>query len=121
MSADSQIDGRLVLNWSQTQAKFKLQFVSPDKRFFDWYKSTSRKLNNSKRSLTIEEFILDEAFAGEWLINLEYSNTLNDMSIPLYLKYTFYKDYASSSETKHVKMIKLLGQGKKVTLGKVNL
>ena len=43
---NSTMDGRLVLNWSESKAAFKIRFVSPDKRFFDWNSSKSlTKLN----------------------------------------------------------------------------
>lgn len=119
---NSLLDARWVLNWSQPQAKFKIQFVSPEKFFFKWDKSKSNKFANSTREgLSLEEFILDNAHKGEWLINLEYSDVANDYLIPLYIKYTFYKDYGSPQETKEVKMIRLLREHKKVTLGKVVL
>lgn len=119
---NSTMDGRLVLNWSESNAKFKIQFVSPDKRFFDWDTSKSSKFSNKiKEGYSIEEFVLDEAFKGEWLINLEYSDLTNDNLIPLFIKYTFYKDYGLPNETKEVKMIRLLRESKKVTLGKVIL
>lgn len=119
---NSTMDGRLVLNWSEPKAAFKIKFVSPDKRFFDWSSSKSQKFKNvTREGFSIEEFVLDDAFKGEWLINLEYSDLSNDYLIPLFIKYTFYKDYGLPNETKEVKMVKLLREEKKVTLSKVQL
>ncbi len=119
---NSTIDGRLVLHWSEPKATFKIKFVSPDQRFFDWSSSKSQKFKNSTREgFSIEEFVLDDAFEGEWLINLEYADLANDYLIPLFIKYTFYKDYGLPNETKEVKMVKLLREHKKVTLSKVRL
>ena len=119
---NSTMDGRLVLNWSESKAAFKIRFVSPDKRFFDWNSSKSQKFKNATREgFSIEEFVLDDAFKGEWLINLEYSDFTHGNLIPLFIKYTFYKDYGLPNETKEVKMVRLLRENKKVTLSKIIL
>ncbi len=119
---NSTMDGRLVLNWSESKAAFKIRFVSPDKRFFDWNSSKSQKFKNATREgFSIEEFVLDDAFKGEWLINLEYADLTHNNLIPLFIKYTFYKDYGLPNETKEVKMIRLLRENKKVTLSKIIL
>jgi tetratricopeptide (TPR) repeat protein len=119
---NSAMDGRLVLNWSESKAAFKIRFVSPDKRFFDWSSSKSQKFKNTTREgFSIEEFVLDDAFKGEWLINLEYSDRTHGNLIPLFIKYTFYKDYGLPNETKEVKMVRLLKENKKVTLSKIIL
>lgn len=118
--ANSMMDGRLVLNWSEPNAKFKIQFVSPDQRFFDWNASKSKSFkNNDEKAALMEEFVLDYAFKGEWLVNLEYGDLSQEYLIPLVIKYTFYKNYGLSNETKEVKMIRLLRESKKVTLSKI--
>ncbi len=118
--ANSMMDGRLLLNWSESNAKFKLQFVSPDQRFFDWDTSKSEKFKGNDKKITLmEEFVLDDAFKGEWLVNLEYTDLTQEYLIPLVIKYTFYKNYGLPNETKEVKMIRLLRENKKVTLSKI--
>ena len=68
----------------------------------------------------MEEFALDDAPPGEWLINLVYINDTNN-SKPVYLKYTEYQNYATAEQTKAIKIINLANHENKVTLGKITL
>jgi hypothetical protein len=65
-----------------------------------------------------EEYIIDDAETGEWMINIE-SFTEEASSInPTYLKYTVYKNYGLPNENEVVKVIKLYQHQQKVTLDK---
>lgn len=117
-------DRRLVFEWTDPEAEFEIQFVNPQGKFFTW---THSKLDNLTRiqdefskGYMMEEFALDDAPPGEWLINVAYFND-DDNASSVYLKYTAFENYATPNETKVIKIINLQNQQKKVTLGKITL
>lgn len=117
-------DRRLVFEWTDPEVGFEIQFVNPQGKFFKW---THSKLDNITRiqdefakGYFMEEFAMDDAPPGEWLINVEYFNENGDTA-PVYLKYTAFENYATLKETKTVKIINLKEQQTKVTLGKITL
>jgi hypothetical protein len=66
----------------------------------------------------IEEYIIDDAEAGEWLINIESLTEEANSINPTYLKYTVYKNYGLPNETQTVKVVKLSDCKPKVTFDK---
>lgn len=125
LTTDFDLDIRMVIDWSDRTVPFEFQFVNPDKKFFKW----PHTLEDSKERLEAElaqgfqteEFIIDDAPKGEWLINVQYLGDIGDYVLPPFLKYTIYKNYGTSRETKEVKVVKLFKQSDKVTLGKIVL
>ena len=63
----------------------------------------------------IQQFEIDDAEAGQWLINLESLNPQASIN-PTYLKYTIYRNYATPEEIKEVRTINLSDLDKKITL-----
>ena len=96
-----------------------------EKKFFKWnhtLEENRERLENEKRQgFQIEEFIIDDAPRGEWLINVQYLGQEDDYILPPFLKYTLYRDYGTPSETKEVRVIKLFRQTEKVTLAKLEI
>ena len=124
LDASFKKDRRLVFEWTNPEASFEIQFVNPQGKFFKW---THSKLDNLSRiqdefakGYLMEEFALDDAPPGVWLVNVEYFNEDED-STPVYLKYTAFENYATPQETKTIKIIDLRNQQSKVTLGKITL
>ncbi len=112
-------DLRIVFEWNDPNAEFELQFVNPQKKF---YKGSHTKFNNRERMLdeikngyTTEAYIIDDAEAGEWIINIESLNEEPSIN-PNYLKYTIFKNYGLENETKTVKVIQLHDIKQKVML-----
>ena len=125
LTTDFDLDIRMVIEWSDKTVPFEFQFVNPDKKFFKW----AHTLEDSKERLEqelaqgfqTEEFIIDDAPKGEWLINVQYLGDAGDYVLPPFLKYTVYRNYGTSKQTKEVKVVKLFNQSDKVTLGKILL
>lgn len=125
LTTDFDVDIRMVIEWSDRTVPFEFQFVNPDKKFFKW----AHTLNDNKdridqelsQGFQTEEFIIDDASKGEWIINVQYLGDEGDYVLPPFLKYTIYRNYGTSKETKEIKVVKLFKQSDKVTLGKVIL
>ncbi len=117
-------DRRLVFEWTNPQADFQIQFVNPKGKYFTWehsvYANQERLKDELTKGYSIEEFALDDAPPGEWIINVQYLGEDN-VQPPSYLKYTLYLNYATSQETKEVKLIKLFQQKGKTTVGTLTL
>jgi len=119
LSAKFKKDLRIVFDWNDPNVEFELQFVNPKKKFYNWihtnFENRDRIIDEVKNGYHTEEYIIDDADSGEWIINLEGLSN-NDRNNPTYLKYTVYKNYGLPEETKEIKVIKLYTQEQKVTL-----
>jgi len=115
LRAEFNIDIRMTLAWSTADAPFEFQFVNPNNRFYNWNSENKSAVNLDRKKL-IEEFIVDDAVKGQWLVNLRYTGEPGCSSIAPYLKYTLYKNYGRPNESKTIKLVKLDDQLKKVTL-----
>ncbi|MEQ3657119.1 MAG: carboxypeptidase-like regulatory domain-containing protein [Dokdonia sp.] len=117
-------DRRLVFEWVDPAMAFEIQFVNPNAKYFKWthtkWEQLARIQEEYSKGYTLQEFALDEAPPGEWLINIE-SLEIEKTTTPKYLKYTIYEQYATPNQTKTVKIIDLNEQSQKVTLGKITL
>ncbi len=115
LAVNFNIDVRMTASWSDTNAPFEFQFVNPENRFYNW--NSDRTLNKEiNKDTATEEFVIDNADPGNWLINVRYIGDVNATNIPPYLKYTLYKDFGTTKETKTIKLVKLESQIQKVTL-----
>lgn len=125
LRTDFKVDMRMTIDWSDKSVPFEFQFVNPQKKFFKWThtleESRDRLKAEQKEGFQTEEFIIDDAPAGEWLINVQYLGNEGDYVLPPFLKYTVYRNYGTPKETKEVRVIKLFKQVDKVTLGKVTM
>lgn len=119
LSLEFKLDLRVVLEWNHPATEFDVQIVSPDQKFFSY----SHTAFNNKELLQSEidegffmkEFVIDDGEKGSWLLNIRY-NGQNSDNIPLVLKYTQYKNYGKSNETKVIKTVQLDKFQDKVTL-----
>lgn len=105
------LDLRMVLEWSDREAPFEFQFVNPNKKYFKWnhtlFDNKERLEAEVKSGFQTEEFVIDDAPHGLWIVNIEYLGEETFTTVPPYLKYTIYRDYGTSKERKDVKVIKL--------------
>lgn len=112
-------DIRIVFEWNDPAAEFDLQFVSPEGKFFTHKQTRFDNLEAMKLAYrggyAIQQFEIDDAEAGQWLINLESLNPQASIN-PTYLKYTIYRNYATPEEIKEVRTINLSDLDKKITL-----
>ena len=113
-------DIRMVFQWSDPDAEFALQFVNPQKKFFTWehsmFEDRQRMIAGTEQGFMMEEFIIDDAPDGNWLINVQYTGTEISSKTPVYLKYTRYENFGQTNETRVIKTIKLFKHADKVTL-----
>jgi len=121
LTAKFKQDIRIVFEWSDPNTEFELQFVNPQKKYFKWshskYENKERVMDEITYGYNTEEFIIDDADAGEWIINIECLSK-EPLVNPTYLKYTVFKNYGLPNETKSVKVIKLYQHQQKVTIDK---
>lgn len=125
LRADFKQDVRMVIEWSDATVPFEFQFVNPEKKFFKWNhtleENRDRLLSEQQQGFQIEEFVIDNAPRGEWIINVQYLGEEDDYILPPFLKYTLYRDYGTPQETKEVRVIKLFRQTEKVTLARLEI
>jgi len=124
LNAKFKYDQRIVFEWNEPRSEFELQFVNTLKKFYRWsntqLENQARMMDEINNGYAIEEYIIDDAEAGEWLINIE-SLTYDTNSInPTYLKYTVYKNYGLPNELQTVKVVKLDDCNPKVTFDNFN-
>jgi tetratricopeptide (TPR) repeat protein len=105
------LDLRMVIEWSDREAPFEFQFVNPQDKYFKWnhtlIENKERLEQEVKSGYQFEEFVIDEAPHGLWIVNIEYLGEDRYTIIPPYLKYTIYRDYGTSEERKETIIIKL--------------
>ena len=122
LKADFKYDLRIIFDWNDAKTEFEVQFVNPQKKFFKWSQTIlnnkERMLNGITKGYNTEEFIIDDDEAGEWIINIESFNEETLLN-PTYLKYTVYRNFGLSSETKEVKIIELDTKQEKVMLDRL--
>lgn len=95
---------RLVFEWNHPGAEFELQFVNPEKRFFNWKHTSSdvkeRIEDEIKKNYRVEEFEFYGAVEGKWVLN---AKSLEDFSEnengPLAIKCTLYSDFGYPKQT----------------------
>jgi len=118
------IDLRMVIEWSDRNVPFEFQFVNPRKKYYNWIhtldQNKDRLYEEQDQGFQIEEFIVDDAPSGDWIVNIQYLGGADEFTIPPYLKYTVYHNYGTSRETKEIKVVKLYLQEEKVTLSKIS-
>ena len=119
LKADFKYDIRIVFDYSDANTEFELQFINPDKKFYVWphtrIDNLKRMLDDLQKGVSTEEYIIDDAESGEWIINIECF-TDDVTTNPSYLKYTVFKNYGLPNETKEIKVIQLYKYQQKVTL-----
>ena len=94
------IDLRMVIDWTDRNVPFEFQFVNPQKKFFKWThtldQNKERLVSEQENGYQTEEFIIDDAPSGNWLVNIQYLGEEDHITIPPYLKYTIYRNYGLS-------------------------
>lgn len=121
LSAKFNIDLRIVFEWSDPNAEFEFQFVNPKKKYYKWKHTILDNQDRLKAEIAsgyhMEEFIIDDADSGEWIINIEGISKVDSLN-PTYLKYTVFSDYGLPTEKKRVQVLKLETNNEKLTLDK---
>jgi TonB-dependent SusC/RagA subfamily outer membrane receptor len=106
-SSNSQINVRLRLEWSNPKAEFKVQFVNPQKRYFNWEHTMAsnreRIINETNLGFAMEEFEIYDDLKGTWQINIDYSGNIDtENKEPLVLLCSIYTDFGFVSQTREM-------------------
>lgn len=89
---------RLVFEWNIPGVEFELQFVNPQKRFFNWEHTNgalrARIEDELKNDYRIEEYEFYGDVAGEWIVNAKYLGEGGAVAkVPLVVKATIYENF----------------------------
>ena len=90
---------RLVFEWNDPEAEFNLQFVNPQKRFFNWEHNRRTAAERMKDEIlngyTSEEFeFYGEGVQGKWILNATYLGNIDATNLePLVLKCSLYQNF----------------------------
>ncbi len=90
---------RLIFEWNHPGAEFELQFVNPQKRFFNWKHTNTenrqRLEDEIKRNYRVEEFEFNgNEVTGKWIINARALQDFpKESGIPFVIKCTIYQDF----------------------------
>ena len=113
----------IVLEYTNPQTEFEVQFVSPKKRYYTWshtwFNNSEVIENEIVRGYGIKEFIIEDSNYGDWIVNVRQTKESLGTN-PTYLRYTIYKNYGTPSERKETKVVNLSEHNEKVTLDKFN-
>ena len=125
LQAGYNVDLRMVVEWSDHSTPFEFQFVNPDRKYFKWAhtldQNKERMFLEQEQGFQMEEFIVDDAPSGNWIVNIQYLGEASNSALPPYIKYTLYRNFGTSREQKEVKVIKLYLQDDKVTLSRIKI
>lgn len=112
-------DVRIVLEYTNSQAEFEVQFVSPKKKYYTWNHTwfDNKEVIESEiaQGYGLKEFLIEDSDYGDWTVNIKQVKNAR-IANPTYLKYTIYKNYGTPSETQETKVINLAEHNEKVTL-----
>ncbi len=100
---------RVVFEWNDGEAEFDLQFVNPDRQYFNWEHSQEKYgdeiMTEKQLGFSTQEFLIDDSLAGTWQVNATYLG--NKSLTPTYLKVTIYDNYGTRAQRKQVRVYKL--------------
>lgn len=119
------IEVRYVVSWNDPQMEFDLQFVNPNDKFYTWNHTLEYSDGNFKEDiengLMTEEFILDgDTTKGKWLVNIN-NKSLQDTSLPSFIKIEKFKNYGGSNETREISIVPFNQLDRKYTIESVDL
>ncbi|WP_432412178.1 carboxypeptidase-like regulatory domain-containing protein [Rasiella sp. SM2506] len=119
LAAKLKQDIRIVLQWNNPSKDFEVQFVSPENKFFIWNHTKFDNIELMKEEVeqgyAIKEYSVDEKSKGSWRVNIRALEEEAQKN-PTYLKYTLYRNFGLTTETKQVKVVNLSQFTEKVTL-----
>ncbi|WP_339705727.1 carboxypeptidase-like regulatory domain-containing protein [uncultured Kriegella sp.] len=100
---------RIVVEWSNANAEFELQFINPQQYYDDWMNTPhldDTLLHNQKiKGYSSKQFFLDDDIQGKWQIKVRYLG--NKTELPTYLKLATYFDYGLQTQTQYINVVKL--------------
>lgn len=106
-------NARVVLEWSNPDAEFVVQFVNPQKRFFNWeHTDTSDKrriLDELQHGYASEQFeIVGSETVGDWILNVTYlGNRSQGNKTPTFLKCTVQHNFGKANQKQEDFLVRL--------------
>ena len=117
--ANTRKDVRIVFEWTNPLTEFEIQFVSPERKFYNWrhsaFDSKSSIEQELSRGFAIKDFLIEDSKRGDWIVNINRIGEDNE-NVPTFVKYTLYKNYGLHNESVEIKVIPLNKINEKVTL-----
>ena len=118
---NTQMNVRLLVEWSSSKTEFEIQFVNPQNRFFNWEHTNSANQSRIQEEVDLgygmEEFELYDDLKGNWKINAIYKGNLDKSSNePLVLLCSVYKDFGYPSQKKEMVWLYLDNQNTKLPI-----
>ncbi len=117
-------NARLILEWNNPEAEFVVQFVNPQKRFFDWEHTVLSDRKRFQQGLEAgyytEQFeIVGSDTVGEWILNItsqgNYSESDENVT---FVKCTVVKNFGKSNQENESFMVRLQEPNDKKELAK---
>ncbi|MEM8847006.1 MAG: hypothetical protein AAGD17_07895, partial [Bacteroidota bacterium] len=113
-----------ILEWSNPEAEFVVQFVNPQKRFFDW--EHNRQSDGQGLQAEIENGFYAEQFeivgadtVGEWILNVTSQGNIGvDSSTPTFVKCTVFKNFGKNNQETTSYVVRLQEPNEKQQLAK---
>ncbi|MDC6364499.1 MULTISPECIES: TonB-dependent receptor plug domain-containing protein [Flavobacteriaceae] len=106
-------NARLVLEWNDSDADFIVQFVNPQKRFFNWEHTEladrNRILDELQHGFSGEQFeIFGADTKGDWLLNVSYGgNRTSGNKAPTFIKCTVQYNFGSLDQREEEFLVRL--------------
>ena len=115
---NTQMNVRLLVEWSNAKTEFNVQFVNPQNRYFNWEHTSAANSGRIEEEVSLgyamEEFELYDDLKGNWKINADFLGNLDrDNSEPLVLLCSVYTNFGYPSQTKKLVWLYLDGQNPK--------
>ena len=100
---------RLVFEWNDSEAEFKLQFVNPEGSYYTSEHSLLADADRIKEEkiagFSCEEYLMYGFIGGVWQVNVTYLG--NKSLTPTYIKASIYHNYGTTYQRKETKVFKL--------------
>ncbi|WP_396590026.1 TonB-dependent receptor plug domain-containing protein [Allomuricauda sp. R78024] len=106
-------NARLMLDWNNPDAEFVVQFVNPQKRFFNWEHTDAsdkkRILDELQHGFANEQFeIVGADTKGDWILNVTYlGNRTSGNKAPTFLKCTVQYNFGKPNQTSEEHLVRL--------------
>ncbi|NAY91137.1 TonB-dependent receptor plug domain-containing protein [Muricauda sp. JGD-17] len=106
-------NARVVLDWNNPDAEFVVQFVNPQKRFFNWghteVSDRNRILDELRHGFSNEQFeIVGAETKGDWLLNVTYlGNRSSAKKTPTFLKCRVQYNFGRSNQSEEEFLVRL--------------
>lgn len=113
---------RMVFEWSDNEAEFELQFVSPKNQFY----TTSHTLQNSPdrireekvKGFSCQEYLVYGPIEGDWRVNVKYLG--NKSATPTFMKATTYYNFGTDNQKKEIRVFRLATKNANLSLLRIN-